>query len=756
MIEQSAASYLDELNDVQRQAVTHETGPLQIIAGPGSGKTRVLTYRISHLINSGVKPWRILALTFTNKAAREMRERIDTVVPGGANGMWAGTFHSLFARLLRVHADRLGYPNNFSIYDTQDSRSVVKQILREEQLDPKVYNVAAVAGRISTAKTRMLSPEAYQLNTELKEYDKQSRRPLIGMIYEKYVNRCKRAGAMDFDDLLLKMYELLVKHEEAAEQIRSKFDHILVDEFQDTNHLQYEIVKRLIKYPESKENICIVGDDAQSIYAFRGATIKNILDFQRDFPDTTVFKLEQNYRSTHHIVAAANTIIKNNRRQIEKKIFTDKNIDDAEKINIVKTMTDQEEAKRVAGLIAEQKHRYHLANTDIAILYRTNSQSRLFEEHLRKNNIPYRVYGGMSFYQRKEVKDVIAYLRVIVNPTDEEALRRVINYPKRGIGQTTIDKVSMIADRMNRPMWDAMMTADLGRATAKIRDFVKLIKGLQSVLTTSNAHELAERVVQASTMLSTLKSDTTIEGMGRLENVVALLDGIKDFVEQDDVAYVEGDDPSDRSLAAYLQSIALLTDADEEKKDTPTVTLMSVHAAKGLEFKSVFVTGLEENLFPSGMALQERNGLDEERRLFYVAITRAERFLTLTYSKSRYKFGNMQMSSPSRFVSEISDENIAASANSSSRVKSGISGMPKRKVLRGGGAFKAAFTPPKDFKASPVSAIQVGCKIIHPKFGEGKVQSLDGSPENRIATIHFQDLGQKKIMLRFSKMMVVE
>ena len=758
-----ANDYLQELNPVQRQAVIATEGPVLVVAGPGSGKTRVLTYRIAHIIESGAAPWEVLALTFTNKAAREMKERIAKVVGDRANQVWAGTFHSIFSRILRVEADKIGYNSNFTIYDTEDTNSVINAVMKEMNLDKQVYNTNAIRSRISSAKSNLITPKMYLENEELMTQDRMAKRPLTAQIYEKYVARCKRSGAMDFDDLLYRLYELLQKNpDNVLEKYRKKFRYLLVDEFQDTNYLQYAIIKKLVQYEGSPRNICVVGDDAQSIYGFRGATIQNILDFETDFKPYgfQVFKLEQNYRSTDHIVQAANDVISYNRKQIQKKIWSDKGV--GHRIKVIKALTDTEEGKRVADTILEQKNRYHLSNNDIAILYRTNAQSRIFEEYLRRYNITYRVYGGLSFYQRKEVKDVIAYLRLAVNQIDEEALRRVINYPRRGIGNSTVDKFSAYAGQHNVPMWQALSKVPVsGRTQNAIGDFVKMILEFKAKAATSSAYDIALYIAKRSGIIDELKSDTTIEGAGRLENVNALLDGIQAFV-QDDGIEIEGQDENDNSLAAYLQNIALITDLDKESNEIDHVTLMSVHSAKGLEFKSVFVVGLEENLFPSFMSNDSVDGLDEERRLFYVAITRAEEYLTVSYATQRYRFGTQRLSEPSRFLGELPPQSIEST--SSVRSNAFQEEAPLARVV-GNFIKKPAPVPsaiaidPADFKPSPTDKIQKGMTILHLKFGEGKVLSIDGNKDNPVATIHFKDIEapqQRRIMLKYAKVMIVE
>lgn len=758
-----ASAYLDELNPVQRQAATAIEGPVLVVAGPGSGKTRVLTYRIAHIIESGAAPWEVLALTFTNKAAREMKERIAKVVGDRANQVWAGTFHSIFSRILRVEADKIGYSSNFTIYDTEDTNSVINAVMKEMNLDKQVYNTNAIRARISSAKSNLITPKLYLENEELMSQDRIAKRPLTAQIYEKYVARCKRSGAMDFDDLLYRLYELLQKNpDNVLEKYRKKFRYLLVDEFQDTNYLQYAIIKKLVQYEGSKRNICVVGDDAQSIYGFRGATIQNILDFETDFKPYgfQVFKLEQNYRSTDHIVQAANEVIGYNRKQIQKKIWSDKG--EGHRIKIIKALTDTEEGKRVVDVIQEQKNRYHLHNSDIAILYRTNAQSRIFEEYLRRSNIAYRVFGGLSFYQRKEVKDVIAYLRLAVNQIDEEALRRVINYPRRGIGDSTVDKFSAYAGQNNVPMWEALSKVAIGGRTQNaIAEFVKMIKEFAAKAKTNNAYDIALYIAKRSGIIDELKGDTTIEGAGRLENVNALLDGIQAFV-QDEGAEIEGQDTSDNSLAAYLQNIALITDLDKESDEVDHVTLMSVHSAKGLEFKSVYVVGLEENLFPSFMSNDSVDGLDEERRLFYVAITRAEEYLTISYASQRYRFGTQRMSEPSRFLAELPQQSIESTSSVRSNVsheESPLARVVGNFMKKPAPAASAVAIDPVNFKPSPTDKIQKGMTILHLKFGEGKVLGIEGNKDNPVATIHFKDIEapqERRIMLKYAKVQIVE
>jgi DNA helicase II / ATP-dependent DNA helicase PcrA len=745
--------YLDELNPIQREAAANIEGPVLIVAGPGSGKTRVLTYRIAHLLESGAAPHQVLALTFTNKSAKEMKERIAKVVGEKAHNVWAGTFHSIFARMLRSDADRLGFPKDFTIYDSDDSKSLVSTIISELNLDPKIYGANDIRGRISSAKSNLFSPEGYLNDPGIQEQDKMAKRPFIGKIYQIYVNRCRKAGAMDFDDLLYQFYHLLNNHADIADRYRKRFKYVMVDEFQDTNHLQYEIVRKLVDFPGSTRNICVVGDDAQSIYAFRGATIQNILDFKNDFKGVQVFKLEQNYRSTSHIVAAANSVIARNSKQIQKKIWTDRT--EAEPIKIIKALSDSEEGKRVADTIIEQKNRYRMHNSEIAILYRTNAQSRIFEESLRRYNLAYRVFGGLSFYQRKEVKDVLAYLRLICNPNDEEAFKRIINYPTRKIGKTSVDKLQQIANEQNISLWEVAASVhqypNVGSAAAPIKGFALMIDAFKKRLASDAAHEIAAMVLKQSGIWNELKADQTPEGISRQENVMALLDGIKEFVEMDSPS----DDPAfnDRSLSSYLQNIALLSDQDQNSDDTDRITLMSVHAAKGLEFKSVFVVGLEEGLFPSFMASQTPEGLDEERRLFYVAITRAEQYLTLTFATSRYKFGQHRNDPPSRFLEEVGSDNLEKTTP--------LASASQRSTVSGLGLRKPAAPPPPtinpaDFKPAHPAAIKTGARILHLRFGEGEVLSIEGDKDNLIAKILFKATDEeKKIVLKFAKLMLL-
>src|SRR5678809_873488 len=645
--------YLSGLNDRQREAVLHIDGPLMIVAGAGSGKTKVLTTRVAHLMANGIDSFNILALTFTNKAAKEMKERVEHILGNNeARNLYIGTFHSVFARILRTEAPKLGYPNNFTIYDTDDAKSVVKTVVNELNLDDKHYKPNTVYNRISAAKNALITAAEYINDYAIQQEDIRSNRPMIGQIYDAYCKRCFKNGAMDFDDLLLKFYLLLNTHPESLSKYQRKFKYIMIDEYQDTNPAQYEIIKLL---GAMHENVAVVGDDAQSIYSFRGATIENILQFQKDYDDVKIVMLEQNYRSSQSILHVANNIIAYNKNQLPKKLWTANA--EGEKSRIVRTMTDNEEGKFIADTIQEQKLRNHFYNRDFAILYRTNAQSRAFEESLRRMGIPYTIYGGISFYQRKEIKDYIAYLRITINPRDEEALKRIINYPARGIGKTTIDKAVLFANENNISMWEVLQQAKTFGFKAgtleAIEGFVVMIKSFQSMLQKHNAYEVAFHVGKQTNFVKELFNDKSTEGVARYENIQELLNSIKEWIESPDN---EEGELVDKSLGGYLQQITLLTDADEKDPNADTVKLMTIHAAKGLEFSVVFVAGLEEMLFPNALSINTREELEEERRLFYVAITRAKKRLWITYANTRYRFGNLVQNEPSRFIDEIPNE----------------------------------------------------------------------------------------------------
>jgi DNA helicase II / ATP-dependent DNA helicase PcrA len=832
--------YLKGLNERQQEAVLHVEGPLMIVAGAGSGKTKVLTTRIAHLMANGVDAFNILALTFTNKAAKEMKERVEHILGNHeARNLYIGTFHSVFARILRTEANKLGYPNNFTIYDTDDAKSVIKTVINEMNLDDKHYKPATVYNRISSAKNALVNAEEYKNDWHIQQEDMRANRPAIAQIYDAYAKRCFKNGAMDFDDLLIKFYELLKLFPESLSKYQRKFKYIMIDEYQDTNPAQYEIIKLL---GAMHENVCVVGDDAQSIYSFRGATIENILQFQKDYDHVHVVKLEQNYRSTKNILNVANEVIANNKGQIEKTLFTENT--DGEKIRLVRTMTDNDEGKFVADTIQEQKLRNHYRNKDFAILYRTNAQSRAFEESLRRMAIPYTIYGGISFYQRKEIKDFIAYLRLIVNPRDEEALKRVINYPARGIGKTTVDKCVLFANERNISMWEVLTRArelgfKAGTADA-IDEFVTMIKSFASMLQKNNAYEVAVHVGKQTNLVKELFNDKSTEGLQRYENIQELLNSIKEWVDDtsnrqqidEDGVVIEGPAPSNSpqggeqastqsllfndtnisenslssgagageaspsggregalSLGAYLQQITLLTDADEKDPNADSVKLMTIHAAKGLEFECVFAAGLEEMLFPNALSINTREELEEERRLFYVVITRAKKKLWISYANTRYKFGQIVQNEPSRFLDELPEALID---------KSYAGGGLRNQTSFGGSAFdrmkgwgksndyddvaraekqygpppsksaKPSYTTPlnrpqtvehkpaADFIASDTSNLQEGQKVEHQKFGFGTVLKMEGSAHNPIATVKFEMNGEKKIMLNYAKLRIIE
>lgn len=759
-------SFLDELNEAQRAAVTHVHGPTMIIAGPGSGKTRVLTYRIAYLMQEGADPFSILALTFTNKAAREMKNRIERVMGGDARSLWMGTFHSVFSRILRSEAEKLGYPSNFTIYDTEDAKNLLKNIVKEMGLNDKLYKPGYVLYRISLSKNNLIGPEAYANNADFLAEDEANGRPKMAEVYRQYAKRCFRAGAMDFDDLLLKTHELFERFPDALYKYQHRFKYVMIDEFQDTNFLQYAIVRRIA---DVYQNIAVVGDDAQSIYAFRGANIANILNFEKDFPEVVTYRLEQNYRSTKVIVEAANHIISKNRHQLEKKIWTD-NLE-GDTIKVIRAMSDNEEGKMVADSIFEQRMRDHFKNGEFAILYRTNAQSRSFEEALRRLNIPYRIYGGLSFYQRKEIKDLIAYLKLTVNPHDEESFRRVINYPARGIGKTSFEKLTVYAADNEKSLWTMAENIDLLPFNAGTRklftDFVTMIKSFQAMMETKDAYEVASHVAKSTGILKELYNDQSVEGLSRYENVQELLNSIKEFVSPDEANSPfyqellpgEAERPV-RTLAEYLQEVVLLTDADQEGNEDETVKLMTIHAAKGLEFKSVFVVGLEENLFPSGMSVNSREELEEERRLFYVAVTRAERKLTITHAATRYKFGNLEYCEPSRFLEEIPQNLLTFVGYNRNKWQDdkpakGFDATPVTKAKPVAPVQQYIHAPSANFQAAFPEELKVGMEVEHQKFGFGTIAAMEGQNEGLMATINFHRSGQKKLLLKFAKLAIV-
>src|SRR5688572_21175854 len=782
-------NYLEGLNEKQREAVLHVDGPLMIVAGAGSGKTKVLTTRVAHLMANGVDAFNILALTFTNKAAKEMKERVEKILGNNeARNLYIGTFHSVFARILRFEAEKIGYPRNFTIYDTDDAKSVVKTVVNELDLDDKHYKPNIVYNRISAAKNALIGPAEYRNDYAIQQEDMRANRPAIASIYDAYTKRCFKNGAMDFDDLLLKFYELLKNVPEALSKYQHKFKYILIDEYQDTNPAQYEIIKLL---GAMHENVCVVGDDAQSIYSFRGATIQNILQFQKDYDEVQIVKLEQNYRSTQSILSIANEVISNNKGQIPKSLWTDNQT--GERIKLVRTMTDNEEGKFVADSIQEQKLRNHYENREFAILYRTNAQSRAFEESLRRMNIPYTIYGGISFYQRKEIKDLLAYLRIIVNPKDEESLKRIINYPARGIGKTSVDKAILAANTNDISMWEVLLRAkEFGYkagALEAIENFVIMIQSFQSMLKKNNAYEVAFHVGKQTNIVKELFNDKSTEGVARYENIQELLNSIKEWVESPDT---EEGEVGEKKLSDYLQQITLLTDADEKDPNADTVKVMTIHSAKGLEFSVVFVAGVEEMLFPNAMSINTREELEEERRLFYVAITRAKHKLWVSYANTRYRFGSLIHNEPSRFIDELPEQFLDRSYAGGGRRNQGTEwggnsafnrlhggfdsaeeaekryGAPPKKNQTasyitsnyaqhpGGRPQTINHTPSADFKASDTSNVQVGQKIEHQKFGFGEVTRMEGSAHNPIATVKFELNGEKKIMLNYAKLRIVD
>jgi DNA helicase-2/ATP-dependent DNA helicase PcrA len=842
-------NYLNELNPQQREAVLHLDGPLMIIAGAGSGKTKVLTTRIAHLMANGVDSFKILALTFTNKAAKEMKERVEKIlINREARNLYIGTFHSVFARILRAEAPRVGYPTSFTIYDTDDAKSVLKTVINELHLDDKIYKPATVYNRISSAKNALVTAEEYAKDFGLQQEDARANRPAIAQVYTAYAKRCFKNGAMDFDDLLLQFYLILKNHPDALHKYQHKFSHIMIDEYQDTNPAQYEIIKLL---GAMHENVCVVGDDAQSIYAFRGATIENILLFRKDYDDVKIIKLEQNYRSTKQILNVANQVIGNNKGQIPKELWTENG--DGDKIKLVRTMTDNDEGKFVADAIQEQKLRNHFFNRDFAILYRTNAQSRAMEESLRRMNIPYTIFGGISFYQRKEVKDYVAYLRIIVNPRDEEALKRIINFPVRGIGKTSLDRLILFANEQSITMWEVLTRAasfgfKAGTLEA-IENFVLMIKSFASMLKNSNAYDVAFHVGKQTGLVRELFNDKSTEGVQRYENVQELLNSIKEWVddkqnraqidedgvmldegmrdegegmrEEDEgmrnegmrdvgegmregnadlfggVPEIEANGPEDPNakkplredvlLSAYLQQITLLTDADNKDEHADTVKMMTIHAAKGLEFSCVFAVGLEEMLFPSAMSINTREELEEERRLFYVVITRAKHKLWISYANTRYKFGQVVQNEPSRFINELPEDHLDRSyaGGGFRNQSSGPSASERMKGWGGSGGAtpqnRTYFNEPKkqpekptylpvqppvskavvhqpsaDFSPSDTTDLKAGQQVEHQKFGFGEVLKMEGAAHNPIATINFKLNGEKKIMLNYAKLRIVE
>ena len=770
-------NYIDELNESQRAAVLYNDGPSLVIAGAGSGKTRVLTYKIAYLLESGYEPWSILSLTFTNKAAREMKARIAKQVgEQSARYLWMGTFHSVFSRILRVEAEAIGFTSSFTIYDTSDSKSLIRTIIKEMQLDEKAYKPGSVQGQISNAKNHLISPDAYAVNREMMEHDMAAKMPAIRDIYRRYWDRCRQAGAMDFDDLLFYTFLLFRDHPEILNKYREQFKYILVDEYQDTNFAQHSIVLQLSK---EHQKVCVVGDDAQSIYSFRGANIDNILKFTKLYQNTQVFKLEQNYRSTKTIVRAANSLIEKNREQIRKEVFSEKS--QGEPIGVFQAYSDVEEGDIVSNKIMELRMAQHYGYDDFAILYRTNAQSRIFEEALRKRNLPYKIYGGLSFYQRKEIKDVIAYFRVVVNPNDEEAFKRIINYPARGIGDTTVGKIIEAANTHSVSLWDVLCSPleyglNINKGThTKLQGFRELIENFIRVLSEKNAYEMATSIVKEAGIVNEIYQDRTPENLSRQENIEELVNGIHDFC-----AMREEEGNESISLSDFLSEVSLLSDQDTDKSgDEPKITLMTIHSAKGLEFRNVFIVGMEENLFPSSMSGDSPRAMEEERRLFYVAITRAEDHCFLSFAKTRFKYGKMEFANPSRFLRDIDSsflklpqESVSGRHidESPSRFRREQNERPARSLFnsekeRPKPTFNAISTPKnltrventqsRPASGAPITDLQSGQQIEHERFGIGEVVKVEGSGENLKATVKFRNAGEKQLLLKFARFKVI-
>ena len=735
--------FLSELNEPQAAAAMHTEGPVMIIAGAGSGKTRTLTYRLAFIIDQGLAdPFEILALTFTNKAAREMKERIMRLVGDDARNIWMGTFHSIFARILRMEADKLGYDRNFTIYDTDDAQSMLKKVVDSLKLDPKKFKPRVLYNYISSAKNQLVGPDEYAI-----QYVTDSFTNSIARIYKIYQSRLFDSNAMDFDDLLFKPIELFQRYPDTLAKWQKRFKYIMVDEYQDTNHAQYVITKMLAAH---YQNICVVGDDAQSIYSFRGANIKNILNFQKDYEDTKLYKLEQNYRSTKRIVGAANSIIERNKNQIPKVVFTE-NVD-GDTIKILEAATEQDESKQVTDAIREQKMRNSYKHMDFAVLYRTNAQSRAIETELRRANVPYKVFGGLSFYRRKEIKDITAYLKLAINPKDQASLLRVINYPARGIGKTTMDRVTVIADEQGVGLWDILQRASdfpqLGRARKSLADFVLMVKTFGVKAKQQTAYEAANFIAKQSGILKELHQENNVESLNRWENVQELLNAAKE--------YTEDPDNDAHTLDAFLAEISLFTDQDEQHENPDFVTLMSIHSAKGLEFPSVFVVGLEEDLFPNSMALQSRADLEEERRLFYVAVTRAKEKLALSFAKSRYRYGSLAFNEPSRFLSEIDEQYLSypkkrrPTPQTGTSMRSKLVPMTTVRTRR-----KPMNRAAANFESDDLSQLAAGAQVEHQKFGVGKVLKIEGVSSERKATVAFEEKGQKVLLLKYAKLKIL-
>ena len=754
-------NYLSDLNEAQKEAVLNTDGPALVIAGAGAGKTRVLTYRIANLLQKGVPPSTILALTFTNKAAREMKERIGRIAGDSSRYLWMGTFHSIFARILRIDGEKLGYKPSFTIYDTTDTKSLLRAVIKDLQLDDKVYKPSMIYSRISAAKNNLVTANAYAANAEITERDRANKVPMLADIYKAYSIRCFRSNAMDFDDLLLNTNILFRDFPDVLASYQKRFNYLLVDEYQDTNYSQYLIVKKLSAL---HHNLCVVGDDAQSIYSFRGARIENIFDFRNEYPEYKLFKLEQNYRSTQIIVNAANSIIHKNEGQIKKEVYS-KN-EAGEKIRVMQSMTDSEEGLLVSGDIYDMRRSLDINWSDFAILYRTNAQSRIFEETLRKKNVPYRIYGGLSFYERKEIKDILAYFRMAINPGDEEALKRTINYPKRGIGDTTIDRLFELSATLEVSVWNII--SDIEHYTShitppvqkKLTGYTNLIKLYGSKTGDLDAYTLATEIAMSTGIMRELKEGQTVEDVSRYENLQELLNAIKEFT---DAALTNGEPAG---LEAYLANVSLLTDQDTEKEeDKNKVTLMTVHSAKGLEFKHVYVVGMEENLFPSSMTSGSPKELEEERRLFYVAVTRAEKQVTLSYALNRYKWGKLERTNPSRFIRDVNPEYISftepvsktAAKTDTKYSDSGFSKIFEAPAPGGYGSKlkkvnESTSSSSAPFIASDLSQLAAGDSVEHERFGTGVIEAIEGQSPNTTATVNFKTAGSKKLLLRFAKL----
>ncbi len=751
-VEKNGMEYLDKLNEPQKEGVINTEGPTMIIAGAGSGKTRVLTIRIAHLIHSkAIDPFNILALTFTNKAAKEMRKRIESVVGLDARNLWMGTFHSVFARILRSEAHHIGFPSNFTIYDTDDSKSLLRSIIKEQGLDDKVYKANVVLNRISGAKNRMVSYQEYNSNPKYKADDEAYMKPEMGKIYQLYVERCRRASAMDFDDLLFNTNVLFNDHPDVLNKYQHRFTYVLVDEFQDTNISQYIITRKLSAV---NQNICVVGDDAQSIYAFRGADIQNILNFERDYPELKIIKLEQNYRSSKNIVSVANSVIAKNRAQLHKAIWTAN--PEGDLINLIKASSDHEEGRLVASSIFEAKMHKKVHNEEFAILYRTNSQSRAIEEALRRINIKYKIIGGLSFYQRREIKDLISYLRFTINHNDEESFKRIVNLPKRGIGPGTINKILVGAENNSISLWKVLENIQLfvhGKVAVTLENFVIMIKRFEIEVNRKDAYEAASLIAKESGILRELYEDKTIEGLNRYENVQELLNAVKEFVDNPENEKTD--------IGEFLQEIALLTGVDQDNDDDQDkVTLMTIHMAKGLEFKHIYIVGLEEDLFPSQMMLGSRADLEEERRLFYVAITRAKEMLTMTYALTRYRFGRLKNCEPSRFIEEVDPQYIHVDKKFSFTElvlpgnSSFVSNLKQKNQRQAARKVNTSYSPPTDFTASDTSNLGIGMKVEHQRFGYGKVVAMDENGAGRKAKVKFDNFGEKTLLLSFAKLKI--